>query len=132
MVCGGWVDVCVAEFVGKFSPRESRHRTTVINLPGGCTINRPKRIADKYRDTVILTFSELGGGFYGNVSHLGHTGRVHDANHVAQPAKAFITQRRVVSGHTNNSRAHIGRIFGQHLCTAPGSTRIRLSAQFFR
>lgn len=79
-----------------------------------------------------VVISELGGSVYRDVSHVGHTRRLHDANHFAQSAEAFTAQRRFVSGHYNDSRAHIGCVFGQHLCTTPRGAWIRVPAQLFR
>lgn len=81
---------------------------------------------------LFFSISELGGSVHRDVSHMGHTGRVYNANHFAQSAKAFAAQRRFVSDHSNNSRTHIGRIFSQHVRTSPRSPRIHVPAQFIR
>lgn len=80
----------------------------------------------------FVGITELGGSIYRDVSHVGYTRRVYDANHFAQSAEAPAAQRRFASSHPNNSRAHIGRVFSQHLCAAPRSPRIRVPTQFIR
>lgn len=86
----------------------------------------------RYVNTRCFAISELGGSVYRDVSHVGNTRRVYDANHFAQSAEAPAAQRRFVSDHPNNSRAHICRIFSHHLCAAPRSPRIRVPTQFIR
>lgn len=91
---------------------------------------RQKRVR---RDVKILArFSELGGGLYRNVPDVGHTGRVHYADHVAQSAETFAPQRRFAGSHHDHSRAHIGRVPGQHLRAAARNAGIRVPAQFVR
>lgn len=76
-------------------------------------------------------FSELGGGLHRDVPHVGHTRRVHDANHFAQPTEAFAAPGRLASGHPDDCRPHIVCVPGQHLRAAPRSPWIRVPAQFF-
>lgn len=76
--------------------------------------------------------AELGGRLYRDVSHMGHTRRVHDADHVAQPTEAFATQRRFAGGHPDRGCARVVGVSRQHVRAASRRPRIRVSTQFFR
>jgi hypothetical protein len=80
--------------------------------------------------SVCFGISELGCSVYRDISHVGNTRRVYNANHFAQSAEAPAAQRRLVSSHSNNSRAHINRVFGQYMCATPRSPWIRVPTQF--
>lgn len=76
--------------------------------------------------------TELGGRLYRDVSHVGHTRRVHDADHVAQPTEAFAAQRRFAGGHPDRGRARVVGVSRKHVRAAARRPRIRVSTQFFR